>query len=219
MSRETVQIPPELRELLVFAWDLISGGFDDDMIVVGDDAIQTDHGRGGLVAEEGPARFTFFPPGKGEKWTIELTLDELEAAGSGATSIAVVKGAMGSDDQDDDDDFDDAFGDEGDDDDDMNGDTAAMLMRLAKAMQAAPPAEPDEPEARTLLAEVRTRGWIELLPDGDVADLSEVTEQIVAGRGSAESKVKALMKAWFNHDAVDDVYVSDDDLVALVDQW
>lgn len=133
------------------------------------------------------------------------------------------------------------LGDEGEGDDDEPP-LPGLAELMGKGSAAAPPAaadeipeepEPDavvegapgdqiispEEEAAGLLQLLIDRDGLELEDDFSVEDLVPGVVQILAGPSSTEAKAGALSAWLLDHPAVADLYLADEDLAEILEQW
>ncbi len=91
-----------------------------------------------------------------------------------------------------------------------------------------PPPPPADPNDQSLGADDEARGFLDLLVTGDSLELEEGaalsslvdgTKRILAGRGSAETKARALSKWLLDQDSVADLFIDDEELASLLDRW
>jgi len=91
-----------------------------------------------------------------------------------------------------------------------------------------PPAPPADPDDQSMGADDEARGFLELLlkaeslqlEDGaSVGSLLEGTKRILAGRGGPETKAAALSSWLLDQDSVADLFIADEELASLLEQW
>lgn len=62
------------------------------------------------------------------------------------------------------------------------------------------------------------QGWLELAEGADVEALEKATNEAELGP-NPQARADAIMQVWLDHDAVEEVYVSDDDLYRFLKKW
>ena len=107
---------------------------------------------------------------------------------------------------------------------------AKTPVKVAPKPEPTPPTKPpmqpvpagllDEAgEARSFLQMLVDEGHLELSEEGQVDELVPGTTRRLASRGSAEDKAEQLSKWLLSQDAVDELYIDDDELAELIEKW
>lgn len=115
-----------------------------------------------------------------------------------------------------------------DDDDELELDDAPEASESVVAKPPPPPPPPADPDDQSLGADAEARGFLELLVRAESLELEEGasldalldgTKRILKARGTFESKAGQLSNWLLDQDSVADLYIGDEELASLLEQW
>ncbi|MGF1464924.1 MAG: hypothetical protein ACFCGT_02220 [Sandaracinaceae bacterium] len=103
----------------------------------------------------------------------------------------------------------------------LTAEDLAALLRLTEGLpRDPPPAAPEQPPSSVRFLNVLIESErLELAEGADVATLAAVVEPFIEGRGRAETRAEAFLNALIDRDEVVDIYVTDEELVAILEKW
>jgi hypothetical protein len=195
VTRKTVDISADLRQLLQAAWRVVESE-EDDAFVAPSDSIQTDHGYANLVGgERDRLSFAFLPEGGDQQWDFELTRAQLEPAATGRWSTIEVDAT------------------------DLEEVRAPVSARRRRSGAAPPGEPPEDPHARRLLELLVEHGSIELENTQPPPGLVAAASSILDTTRSVAAQAAKLEELFMNDDAVAEVFIDQDELGELLKRW